>query len=136
MKYYNKKCIFMGISFDSTKERDRYIVLKDMERKGEIQGLELQKEFETLPRIVRNEVVQLKTKTKIVERIDERATHYHADFFYFDVRREQYVIEEVKSKATALIRDYALRRKLVKMMIMKMNAEAGKELYVFNEIIK
>lgn len=135
-KYGARKVTYKGITFASTKERDRYIVLKDMERKGEISGLELQKCFETLPKIVRHETIQLKTKTKVVERVEEKATHYHADFVYQDNKTGKIIIEEVKSKATAKIRDYGLRRKLVKLMVMRMNAEEGKELYVFKQIIK
>lgn len=136
MKYFSKKVEYKGIKFDSVAERNRYIVLKDMEKKGEIAGLELQKVFETLPKITREETIQLKTKTKVVTRVDEKATHYHADFFYFDNKTNQWVIEEVKSEGTAKIRDYTLRRKLVKLMVIRLNEKAGCEKYVFREIIK
>ena len=135
-KYGAHKVVYNGITFASTRERDRYILLKDMEQKGEISCLEMQKCFETLPKILRYETIQLKTKTKVVARVDESATCYHADFVYQDNKTGKIVIEEVKSKATAKIRDYTLRRKLVKLMVMRMNAEEGKELYVFKEIIK
>lgn len=135
MKYFNKKVIYQGLKFDSIKERDRYIVLKDMEKKGEISGLELQKVFVTLPKLIRLEEVKLKTKTKMVERVDEPATHYHADFFYFDNKTNMFVIEEIKSKGTRYVRDYQLRRKLVKMFVMKLNAEANCEKYCFKEVI-
>ncbi len=136
MKYFSKKVTYQGITFDSAKERDRYIMLKDMERKGAIKGLELQKHFELLPKQVKYVTIQLKTKTKVVERVDEKAVGYHCDFFYFNCKTGQYVIEEIKSKATMLIRDYSLRRKLVKLIIKRMNEQAGAELYVFNEIVK
>lgn len=136
MKYFSKKVEYKGIKFDSTKERDRFIVLQDMERRGEIKGLELQKYFELIPKQVRKETIQLKTKTKVVERVDEQAVGYHCDFFYFDCKNSTYVIEEVKSKMTMMVRDYPLRRKLVKLMIKKLNEQAGAELYVFNEIVK
>lgn len=135
MKYFNKKVEYQGLKFDSRVERDRYIKLKDFERKGFIDGLELQKGFELLPKQMRTEVVQLKTKTKTVERVDERAVHYHADFFYHDISADVYVVEEIKSKATALVRDYPLRRKLVKLMIRRLNEEAGCEKYIFNEVV-
>ena len=136
MKYFSKKVTYQGITFDSNKERDRYIVLKDMERKGEIKGLELQKYFELIPKQVYHKTIQLKTKTKIVERVDEKAVGYHCDFFYFDCKHSQYVIEEIKSKATMAIRDYPLRRKLVKLVVKRLNEQAGTELYIFNEIVK
>ena len=136
MKYFNKKVTFQGITFDSTKERDRYLILKDKQRRGEISNLELQKYFELLPKQIRQETIQLKTKTKKVEKVDERAVGYHCDFYYFDCKKDVWVIEEVKSKATMMVRDYPLRRKLVKLMVEKMNDDAGKEMYVFNEIVK
>lgn len=135
MKYFSKKVEFFGIKFDSKRERDRYIVLRNMENKGEISELTLQKDFELLPKQMRKERVVLKTKTKIVEKVDELAVHYHCDFYYKDNKTGQYIIEEVKSPMTALVRDYPLRRKLVKLLVKKMNEEAGEEKYVFKEII-
>ncbi len=134
MKYFNKKTVYQGIKFDSNAERDRYIVLKDMERRGEISGLVLQKYFEVLPKQVVYKTIKLKTKTKIIERVDEKAVGYHCDFYYYDCKRNVYVIEEVKSKETAKARDYPLRRKLVKLMIRRAN-ERSRNNYVFNEII-
>lgn len=134
MKYFNKKVFYDNIKFDSCKERDRYIVLKDMERKGAIRALELQKYFEILPKQIVYKVRRLKTKKKIEERVDESAVGYHCDFYYFDVKRNVYVIEEVKSKETAKVRDYPIRRKLIKLMIRRMNEEGVN--VIFNEIIK
>lgn len=136
MKYFNHVVEYQGIKFASITERNRYLVLKSMERKGEIHSLELQKEFVTLPKIIRYDTVQLKTKTKVVERVDEPATKYHADFYYYDNKLGVWVIEEIKSKATRRIRDYSLRRKLVKLMVARMNEEAGEKKYVFKEITK
>ena len=140
MKYFNKKVVYKGIKFDSTAERDRYIVLEAMQRKGEIANLELQKVFVTLPRLMKTVTIrkQLKTKIseKVVERVDEKETKYHADFFYEIPSKNLLVIEEVKSKATRYIRDYQIRRKLVKMMVRRLNEELGYERYVFLEIIK
>jgi hypothetical protein len=107
-----------------------------MEKKGEIEGLELHKCFTLLPKITREETIQLKTKTKVVERVEEKATLYHCDFYYFDKKKNQWVIEEIKSAMTKSIRDYPLRRKLVKLMIIDKNKEAGYEKYVFNELVK
>jgi predicted GIY-YIG superfamily endonuclease len=49
-------------------------------------------------------------------------------------RREgKIVVEEVKSKATAMVRDYPLRRKLIKWKLRMLSKQEGVE-YVFNEI--
>ena len=45
MKYKNKKIVMFGIRFDSQKEAARYLELKDLERKGKIRNLELQKKY-------------------------------------------------------------------------------------------
>ena len=47
----------------------------------------------------------------------ERAITYTPDFMYFDCEQNITVIEEVKSEYTAKIRDYPLRRKLLKLKI-------------------
>ena len=40
-KYHNKKVIYNGITFDSIKEKNRYIELKLLERAGLIKNLKL-----------------------------------------------------------------------------------------------
>lgn len=133
MKYFNKPTFYKGIKFDSIKERDRYILLKSLEAKGEISELELHKYFEVLPKQVVYKTIRLKTKTKIIERVDEKSVGYHCDFYYFDKKRNTYVIEEVKSTKTANVRDYPIRRKLVKLMVRNM-CENGTNV-VFNEVL-
>ena len=134
-KYHNKKCVYKGLEFDSRKERDRYIYLESRWKKGEITNLERQKEFVVLPKITKTVAIQLKTKVKYVERVDEQETKYHCDFYYYDVKERKFIVEEVKSEATRKVRDYSMRRKLLKLHIMKLNQEAGTELFRFNEII-
>lgn len=134
-KYFARKIKIDGHTFDSKTEAARYQTLRTREKQGTIKHLEMQKEFELLPRQIKLVKVQLKTKSKIVERVDEKAVHYHCDFYYFDTLTQKFVIEEVKSRMTAQIRDYPLRRKLVKLMVKRLNEEAGSELYQFREII-
>lgn len=136
MKYFAHKVKYKDLTFDSKAERDRYIYLHQQEQMGKISQLEMQKEFELLPKQYRTEIVHLKTKDKIVQKVDEQAVKYHCDFFYYDKQNELYIIEEIKSKMTAMIRDYPLRRKLVKLMVKRMNSELGRETYLFREIIK
>ena len=110
--------------------------LEGKDWKGDISFLELQKEFELLPKQFKTEIKHLKTKDKVVVKVDERAVNYHCDFYYYDNDTDKWVIEEVKSKMTMKVRDYPLRRKLIKLLVAKMNKEEGEELYVFNEIVK
>ena len=44
-KYNSRKCIVSGITFDSEKEARRYLVLRDMQKRGEISELKLQHSF-------------------------------------------------------------------------------------------
>ena len=45
MKYNNKKVIYNGIKFDSKREMNHYIYLLELDSRGEISNLELQKKF-------------------------------------------------------------------------------------------
>lgn len=121
LKYKSNKVVLGELTFDSTAEMERYLALKVEEHKGKIRDLELQKEFEIIPKLVHEECIQLKTKVKIVEKVDERAANYTCDFFYFDVKKGVWIVEEVKSKMTAKLADYILRRKLVKRLIKEHN---------------
>ena len=117
--------------FDSKAEFLRYVELLEMQRKGLIKSLQRQVKYEIIPaiRVVKEKV--LKTKIKLVERTDELAAHYTCDFQY-----EQdgvLVIEDAKSRATRLEKDYVLRRKLMKHLIQEQNEVAGREIMRFNE---
>lgn len=95
-KYKNKKVVVDGITFDSRKEAKRYSELKFMERCGLIKDLELQKPYELQPKFRKNN----KTYQKIT---------YIADFTYYDIEREQIVVEDVKGYKTDV---YKLKKKL------------------------
>jgi hypothetical protein len=45
MRARSRKVVFDGHTFDSQSERDRYIVLRDMQRKGEISQLQIHPQF-------------------------------------------------------------------------------------------
>ena len=75
-KYRNEKVEYDGMTFDSKRERDRYIVLKDAERQGIISDLVCQPKFTLLPAQYHEETVQLKTKVKTVRKCDFLATTY------------------------------------------------------------
>lgn len=96
MKYNNVKVIIDGHKFDSKKEGRRYTELKLMEQCGLIKNLELQKSFELQP--------SFKKYNKTY-----RAITYKADFYYYDVEREQIVIEDTKGFRTEV---YKIKKKL------------------------
>ena len=108
-KYHAKKVTICGIDFDSKKEGMRHLLLKDMERRGEISDLRLQVPFQLLPAIYEDEVVQLKTKTKVEKRLVQRAVHYVADFVYTDKDGIQHV-EDTKGLR---LPDYVLKKKMM-----------------------
>jgi hypothetical protein len=95
-KYHNKKVVIDGIEFDSKKEGNRYIQLKMLKRAGEIKDLELQKVFELQPTFKKNN----KTYRKIT---------YKADFCYFDIKKDKYIVEDVKGFKTEV---YKIKKKI------------------------
>jgi len=76
-KYNNKKVLYDGIKFDSTKECNRYCVLKILLRAGKITNLCRQVKFLLIP-----------------GSIFERALYYVADFVYDE--DGQTIVEDVK----------------------------------------
>lgn len=99
-KYHNKKVIYNGIKFDSKKERDKYIELKQLEKAGIIKELELQPKFLLL------DTIHYKGKTY-------PKTYYIADFKYFDNEKCKYIVEDVKSSITAKDKVYRLKIKML-----------------------
>lgn len=135
MKYFSKKIRNEHGEFDSKAEYERYLYLKDQEDRGIISYLKRQVRFEIIPKLMRKEVVQLKTKTKEVEKVDEMAAHYTADFTYVN-HDGQFVISECKGGGTLQkLADYVLRRKLIKRIIFLHNEEVGFQDWVFEEYV-
>nr|DAJ48298.1 MAG TPA: Endonuclease [Caudoviricetes sp.] len=99
-KYHNTKVIYKGIKFDSKKERDRYIELKQLHSLGIIESLELQPKFLLL------DTIHYKGKTY-------PKTYYKADFKYFDNEKGKYIVEDVKSPITAKDKVYRLKIKML-----------------------
>ena len=85
-KYGNKKVTFQGIKFDSKREMHRYLVLKDMEKRGEIDRLSLQ-----VPFILWGSKQEIRTPTG-------RPMKYVADFVYY--RDGERFIEDSKGYPT------------------------------------
>lgn len=95
-KYHAKKTCVDGITFDSRKEADRYIVLKGMEEDGSIDGLRRQVRYELIPAFD-------------VDGKHYRPVYYVADFVYMDKETGDDVVEDVKGMRTDA---YRLKSKL------------------------
>ena len=93
-KYGNKKVTTSEGTFDSKGEWLRWCFLKEAQRNCEINGLCRQITFELVPPVHITKTVQLKTKTKQVERLWTRAVTYTADFVYY--YKGETVVEDFK----------------------------------------
>lgn len=109
-KYHNKKIIYDGIKFDSTKEGKRYLVLKQAEKDGRISNLELQVKFILIPSIKEEYVEHLKTKDKIKTRTLQLPITYTCDFRYMKGSEE--VVEDTKISPKLIPPEYVLKEKL------------------------
>lgn len=109
-KYKNKKVIYDGIEFDSTKESQRYLILKQAVKDGLISNLELQVKFELIPCIKEKYIKHLKTKDKSIIRTAQQPITYTCDFRY--VKDGQEVVEDVKASPKIIPPEYVLKEKL------------------------
>ena len=109
-KYGNKKVKYENISFDSKKEKSRYITLKNAEKEGVISDLELQPTFELIPKVTETYVKHLKTKDKECERMVQRPITYTADFRY--VKNGEMIVEDVKASEYMLDPVFKVKEKL------------------------
>ena len=101
-KFKAEKVELDGMTFDSKKEHRRYIELKAMQQRGEIQDLKHHTKFELAP------------KTKIEgEKRAKPALRYFADFTYYRITGE-FVVEDVKSVATRKLASYRNKKHLMK----------------------
>lgn len=110
-KYKNHKIEFNGIKFDSKKEMQRYILLKEAEDKGIIQDLKLQVRFELIPAIKEEYVEHLKTKDKIKTRTVQLPITYTCDFQYY--KNGELVVEDVKASKSMLPKEFVLKEKMM-----------------------
>lgn len=93
-KYHARKTTTDGITFDSRREADRYLVLKGMEEDGTIEDLRRQVRYELVPAFD-------------VDGRHYRPVYYVADFVYVEDGKE--VVEDVKGVRTDV---YRLKSKL------------------------
>ena len=110
-KYGNTKIVSEnGDKWDSKREMKRWLVLKDAEKSGLITDLRRQVRFELIPAIKRTEIVQLKTKTKEVEKTEQQAITYTADFVY--TKDGKTVVEDIKPSPNTVPKEFMLKAKL------------------------
>lgn len=95
-KYHAKKTTVDGITFDSKREADRYLILKGMEEDGSIEDLRRQVRYELIPAFD-------------VDGVHYRPVFYVADFVYIDKETGEEVVEDVKGMRTDV---YRLKSKL------------------------
>lgn len=95
-KYHATKTTVDGITFDSRRESNRYLVLKGMEEDGIIGNLRRQVRYELVPAFD-------------VDGRHYRPVYYVADFVYMDKETGREVVEDVKGVRTDV---YKLKSKL------------------------
>ena len=113
-KYGNRKVEFMGQTFDSARERDRYAFLLGEVQSGTIRDLRRQVSYVLVPELRQAEEVRLKTKTKTVERVVQRAVTYRADFVYVRCADGVEVTEDVKISPYLIPKEYVIKEKLLR----------------------
>lgn len=112
-KYNAHRCEYKGIKFDSERERDRFIFLEDCQRRGVIADLKRQVWFTLIPDEYSDVDVQLKTKTKTVQRRTFIGVRYKADFVYYNVARKCHVVEDVKASKNVIPKEFELKEKMM-----------------------
>lgn len=95
-KYKNTKITADGITFDSKKEYEFWLVLKQRERSGEIENLRRQERYLLVP-----------------SQEKERPIHYIADFVYYHRGLDKEIVVDVKSAYTRKLPVYIIKRKLM-----------------------
>lgn len=101
-KFNAVKEVIDGIKFDSKTEARRYRELKLLERAGKIKDIEVQPVY-----------ILLKSVKFSGDDRAKPAMRYTADFRYYDIDKGEVVVEDVKSKATAKLTDYKMRRHMM-----------------------
>jgi hypothetical protein len=111
-KYGNTKVEYDGHTFDSKRERDAYVVLKDYESKGYISCLECQPKYELIPAIKETFVKHLKTKDKECERTVQLPITYTADFRF--VKDGKTYVVDIKISPKMLPAEFKLKVKMMR----------------------
>lgn len=106
-KFHNKKVKYDGFIFDSQKECDRYIYLKQLQRQGAISSLTLQKKFKLTDSVYADKYGNIVPKGK--GKCVLKASYYYCDFFYYNSYGDA-IVEDVKGYKTDL---YQLKKKVI-----------------------
>lgn len=109
-RYNHTKVEVNGLKFDSKKEYQRYLVLKEAEDKGIITDLRTQVKYELIPAVVEEYIEHLKTKDKVKTRTLQLAITWTADFVYLKDGEE--VVEDVKPSKALLSDRFVIKEKL------------------------
>lgn len=128
-KYNNKTFEADGYKWDSKKEYQRWLVLKDAEAQGLITGLQRQVKFELIPAVREEYVEHLKTKDRIKTRTLQLAICYTCDFAYY--KDGEYIVSDVKASPKMLPKEYVLKKK----MLFALKGILIKEVYKVNDPI-
>lgn len=110
-KYGNTRFFADNQKWDSKKEYQRYLVLKDAEKKGAINNLRRQVKFELLPPVTEEFVEHLKTKDKVKQKVIQRCVSFIADFTY--QKGDELIVEDVKISKSLLPKEYILKKKMM-----------------------
>lgn len=112
-KYGNSKCRLGNMSFDSKREMERFLYLKQAERRGIIRDVQRQVEFVLVPDEYEDVVTHLKTKDRTDRKRVWQGIRYKADFVYYDIRKEKHIVEDVKISKDLLPKEYLLKEKMM-----------------------
>lgn len=95
-KYHNRKIQYDGMTFDSVKEKCRYVQLRMLEQSGAISGLQRQVKYVLIP------------SQRHEGKLAERECSYYADFVY--TQNGITIVEDTKGVRTPV---YRIKRKLM-----------------------
>ena len=111
-KYHNKKIVIDGITFDSTKEGQVYVTLKDKMSKNIISDLKMQPRWVLQPKLTEKYIEHKKTKDVEKERTVLQPIYYTADFSF--MYNDKLVVIDVKGSKYTISKDFPLRIKMLK----------------------
>lgn len=113
-RFFSRKVEYDGRKFDSKLECERYKFLRIMEQEGLIQHLTCQKPFTLIEAF----------RSKLDRHI--RATVYNADFVYWNVQLDVWIVEDTKGKTWSKKKNkfignvdpvYTLKKKMLQRML-------------------
>ena len=102
-KYGNSKVVYDGYTFDSKREGNVYLRLKD---------LQIHPKWELQPKMTETYVKHLKTKDKECERTVLLPITYEADFAFY--HNGKYVVVDVKISKSLLPKEYQIKKKMMR----------------------